>query len=415
MSELPTDTSKDDAPTVEDWQIQRDVHKMEGDQAFRAGGYRTAIDQYTKAISVDPEFVVLYSNRSAAYLSNGESSKALRDARKCVELDIEFIKGHSRLAAALLTLKRFEQAQDTFKYVLEKDPTNSAAKSGVEVCGKEIVKRMTLEQLRQQEKEEEQQQQQETEKIEDDDDEDALLNDFFNDVEEVVTKKIKKSLPTNAIRNDRKNLGTTHEQIERLMQPRYEWRNLNSFYVLQLPFNATNDDISRRYKALSLLLHPDKNQAKLSNEKDRDRSQVAYDQVQKAKIILADADRKRYTQSLVEEGMKHGEIKWKQQQQQQLQQNTKKSIDSGDEFSDVSLEAIQEREVMRIFAQVEHKRRDVEERERKYGQRERQQEDDQSEKERNERKFDKQWRKEERVDKRIGNWRDFAAHKKKKR
>jgi len=114
--------------------------------------------------------------------------------------------------------------------------------------------------------------------------------------------------------------------------------------------------------------------------------------------------------------MKHGEIKWKQQQQQQqLQQNTKKSIDSGDEFSDVSLEAIQEREVMRIFAQVEHKRRDVEERERKYGQRERQQEDDQSEKERNERKFDKQWRKEERVDKRIGNWRDFAAHKKKKR
>mmetsp|Transcript_43165 Transcript_43165/g.46835 ORF Transcript_43165/g.46835 Transcript_43165/m.46835 type:complete len:249 (-) Transcript_43165:175-921(-) len=238
---------------------------------------------------------------------------------------------------------------------------------------------------------------------------------FSTTSKKLSQKKIKKSLPTNAIRNDRKNLGTTHEQIERLMQPRYEWRNLNSFYVLQLPFNATNDDISRRYKALSLLLHPDKNQAKLSNEKDRDRSQVAYDQVQKAKIILADADRKRYTQSLVEEGMKHGEIKWKQQQQQQLQQNTKKSIDSGDEFSDVSLEAIQEREVMRIFAQVEHKRRDVEERERKYGQRERQQEDDQSEKERNERKFDKQWRKEERVDKRIGNWRDFAAHKKKKR
>ena len=440
MSEPSSDTTKeaptavDDPPseTLEEWEIQRDNHKKDGDAAFRAGGYRTAIDQYTKAISLDPEFIVLYSNRSAAFLSNGESSKALKDARKCIDLDTAFAKGHSRLAAALLALKRFEQAKDSYQHVLEKEPKNIAAKNGIDMCVKEISKRMTLEQQRQkekekQEKEEEEQQQQQQQQQQqeaagkEEDEEDDLLNDFFNEVEEVVTKKKDKSSlqnTNNAIRNDRKTLGTTQEQIDRLIQPRFEWRNLNPFFVLQLPAaTATEDDISRRYKAISLLLHPDKNQAKLSTEEEKDRCQLAYDQVQKAKIILADEDRKRYIQSLVEEGMKLGENKWrkenKQQQQQQHQHNTKNKTDNGDK-SVVSLEVIQEREVMRIFAQVEIKRKDVEDRERKFAQREQKQEDDQSEKERNERKFDKKWRNEERVDKRVGNWRDFETNKKKK-
>jgi len=417
MPEPSSDVANDDsAPTVEDWQIQRDAYKISGDQAFRVGGYRTAIDQYSKAISLDPFCVILFSNRSAAYLSNGESSKALKDARKCVELDPSFTKGHSRLAAALLKLKRFEQAKDCYEHVLEKDRENVAGKRGLSVCIKEISERMTLEQQRQQDideinKEQEEEPHQKEEPGEGDDDD--LLNDFFNEVEEVVTKKIVETqTKINAIKNDRKTLGSTQDQINRLLQPRYEWRNLNPFYVLQLPAaTVTNDDISRRYKALSLLLHPDKNHANLISDDDRHRAQRAYDQVQTAKTLLADENKKRYTQSLIEEGMKHGEIKWKQHQKDIM--NKAENIEDEDS-SDMSLEAVKEREVMRIFANVEMKRRDVEDRERNFEQRERQQEDDQVQKERNERKFDKQWRKEERVDKRVGNWRDFNTHKKSK-
>ena len=436
MSQTPADTQKEasatpvvaenDAPppgtmetetatTLEDWQIQRDEHKKSADQAFRVGGYKTAIDQYTKAISVDPEFVVLYSNRSAAFLANGETSKALRDARKCVEMDPSFVKGHSRLAAALLALKRFEQAKDSYEYVLAKDPKNAAASKGVDVCAKEITRRMTEEeQKRQQEEQQRKELEMEntaTATAEEEEDEDDLLADFFDDVEEVVAKKKEAvASSTNAIRNDRKTLGTTEEQVERLLQPRYEWRNLNPYFVLQLAAAAaTDDDISRRYKALSLLLHPDKNRAKLATEAERDRAQLAYDQVQKAKIILADADRKRYMKSLVEEGMKLGESRWQREEEQQQKQ---KGSNDGDGTN--TLELIQEREVMRMFAQIEAKRRDVEERERKFEQRERQQGDDQMEKERKERKFDKQWRDKDRVDKRVGNWRDFGTNKKKK-
>jgi len=228
-------------------------------------------------------------------------------------------------------------------------------------------------------------------------------------VEEVVVKKKEASaLSNNAIRNDRKTLGTTQEQIERLLQPRCEWRNLNPYFVLQLTAaTTTDDDISRRYKALSLLLHPDKNRSKLSTEAERDRAQLSYDQVQKAKIILADADRKRYMKSLVDEGMKQGESRWKREQQQHQKGND-------DDDSVNTLQLLQEREVMRIFAQIEQKRQEVEKRERKFEQREQQQEDDQTDKERRERKFDKQWRDKDRVDKRVGNWRDFDTKKKKK-
>jgi hypothetical protein len=56
----------------------------------------------------------------------------------------------------------------------------------------------------------------------------------------------------------------------------------------------------------------------------------------------------------------------------------------------------------------------MEERERNYEQRQQQQQDEQEAKEQKEWQFDKSWRQEERVDKRVGNWRDFSGHTSKK-
>jgi DnaJ family protein C protein 8 len=390
-----TESSQD-----EEWQVQRDYHKQLGDNAFRCQGFKTAIDEYTKAISLDPEFLVGYSNRSAAYLKNSEKSKALRDAEQCVTLDSQYAKGHSRLAAASHSLGRYSQALKSYQEVLKLDASNAAAQKGVDDCQQELQK---MEQQQQEHyelfREREVQAKNEKEeaapaKPKDDDDEDDDLNDFFDDVEEVVAKKKEKvedPLPkaTNAIKKQRESLGTSQDQMERLLQPNFEWRNLNPFYVLHLQSNASEEDISRRYKGLSLLLHPDKNSG-------TERAQLAYDQVQKAKNILSDPDRAKHSRLLMEEGMKQGKVLW--------QKSNKKE----------TLQDFQEKECLRIFAMVEMKRREVEKRERSYEQRERKQEDDALEKERKSRQFDKKWRDEQRVDKRVGNWRDFATKKKKK-
>jgi DnaJ family protein C protein 8 len=406
------EVNNEDDETAEEWEIQRDHHKAQGDLAFRCGGFKTAIDEYSKAISLDPEYIVAYSNRSAAYLRNSEKSKALKDATYITStLDPTFAKGQSRLAAALHALRRFEQAKDAYHAVLALDPNNAAATRGVEECQKE------LDRIQQHEDEEEEkpkakkapeqpqvqpqaEDQPEEEEEEEDDDGDDLLNDFFADVE--VAAKKKKALSaeedddqpkaTNAVKKDKQVLGTSEAQMERLLKDNHEWRNLNPFYVLQVTADATDDDVSRRYKALSLLLHPDKNGG-------CEQAQLAFDEVKKAKNLLLDPDRGKHTRMLHEEGMKAGEIVWKK---------------AGKKGGNVKKRELQETEVMRIFAQVEQKRREVEQRERNYEQRERQQEDDELAKERKARKFDKQWRDEERVGKRVGNWRDFAVNKKKK-
>jgi DnaJ family protein C protein 8 len=452
------DTAKGDNNGVtddrheEDWQIQRDEYKAVGDEAYRVRAYKTAIDEYTKAISLDPELVVLYSNRSAAYLSNSETSKALRDAQKCVELDWTFMKGHSRLAAALFALRRYDAAADSYRQVLEHDTSNVAARRGLEACEKELQK-IADHQLRQEQEEDEfmstastngdtkstrkaaqtaaQEERQSgtkdgKESGDSGDEDDDLLADFFDEVDEVVNnnKKTKEEVATpqatNSIRNDREALGSAREQVDRLLQTRYEWRNLNPYFVLQLPAaTSTDEDISRRYKAMSLLLHPDKNQAQWTTKAERDRVQLAYDQVQKAKVVLTDPDRRKYIQSLVAEGLKQGEWKWtRSQKAHKLLQKGKTynphtsnlNENEGVGADAETLEEVQDREVMRIFAQVEQKRREVEERERNYEQRERQQEDDAQEKERQARQFDKKWRDEERVGKRVGNWRDFSSN-----
>ncbi len=390
-STLPSSSKES---SKEEWELQRDNEKQQGDQAFRMGGFKTAIDHYTQAIELDPEFVVAYSNRSAAYLKNSEKSKALRDAEKTVALDPQYAKGYSRLAAALHSFKRWEQAKDAYQKVLELDTENAVAKKGLVDCQVEIdniQKQNPFEEPGQAQEIQEQAKAHEEQKENDDDDD--SLNDFFEDVEEVIKKPKVESKPsaTNNVKNEKVVLGTAKEQMDRLLQTNFEWRNLNPFYVLQLPHTATEDDIARRYKALSLLLHPDKNGGD-------PRAQQAFDAVKKAKTTLLDEpDRARHARMLVEEGFK-------------LAESTLRKKKAGGK----TLEERQEIEVMRIFAQVEQKRREVEDRERKFEQRTQQQEDAQEAKERQERQFDKSWRKEDRVDNRVGNWRDFATKKKRK-
>ena len=378
------------------WQVQRDANKALGDSAFRSGQYADAIHHYTTALTLDPTHHVLLSNRSAAFLKQNATSKALHDAQACVNAaPSTFVKGHSRLGAALQALGRWGPAKEAYEHVLRLDKGNAAATQGVQDCEKKLQQ---LVQIQQQEQEQEQQVQQESKPK----DETDLLDDFFDELETVTaakptatTDEVVGTTTTSLLTIHKKDLGTAQSQSQRLLEKNYKWRNLNPFYVLDLPPTATKDDIGRRYKALSLLLHPDK--CSLPPE--------AYDEVQRAKKqLLDDDDKLRHVRALADEGMKAGATLFQKQSKSMTTMNT----------VTLSLEELQTRETLRIFAEVEMKRKEVEERERKYEQRERDQEESELHKEKKERAFDKSWRQEERVGKRVGNWRDFEKKAKKK-
>ena len=402
----------------EEWELRRDELKATGDDHFRSKNYQPAIQAYADALQLDPTNHIILSNKSAAHLANGEKSKALHDARKCVECsDGKWAKGHTRLAAAMMSLGRYGEAAEAYSTVLnEVDPNNEVAKRGLEDCRtkeqqlreeKEREFRKMQEVLDQQKKAEKEAQEKESNNKSDDNnggdgEDDDLLGDFFSEVEKATEKpKPTKSEPeeeaTNRIKTQLNDLGTSQSQIDRLLQVNYEWKNLNPFYVLDIPHTLDDDSIiSARYRAISLLVHPDKC---LDNKV---RAKTAFEQVRKAMNQMNDADKRKHIRALIEEGMKQGKRAWKEE----CSRNS-----SVHPENEEGLAQAQSKATMKIFAEIEQKRREIERRKRKFEQRERAQEDDEKKKETDERRFQKEWREGDRVDKRVGNWRDFQKKK----
>ncbi|KAL7443760.1 hypothetical protein ACHAXM_009043 [Skeletonema potamos] len=411
-----------EADNREEWEVRRDDLKATGDAHFRSNAYLPAIQAYADALQLDPTNHIILSNKSAAHLANGEKSKALFDARKCVEYsDGKWSKGHTRLAAAMMSLGRYGEAAEAYSTVLNQlDPNSEVAKQGLEDCrkkelqlreGKERELRKMQEELDQQKKaEKEGKGEQETNNNKESnvgDEDDDLLDDFFSEVEKATEKPSNKpdndsgEEPTNRIKTQLNDLGTSQSQIDRLLQVNYEWKNLNPFYVLDIPHTIDDDSIiSARYRALSLLVHPDK------NSDDPVRAKTAFEQVRKAMNQMNDDDKRKHVRALVEEGMKQGKRDWNEEC------SKRSNVDSANKEG---LAQAQSKATMKIFAEIEQKRREIERRKRKFEQRERAQEDEEKKKETNERRFHKEWREGERVDKRVGNWRDFQVGGKKKR
>ena len=105
--------------------------KAKGNEVFSAGDFPTAIRHFSEAINLPLTNHVLYSNRSAAYVSINKYSEALTDAKKTVELKPDWSKGYRRLDAAHLGLAHYDDVVSTYKKGLEYDPNNEALKSGL--------------------------------------------------------------------------------------------------------------------------------------------------------------------------------------------------------------------------------------------------------------------------------------------
>lgn len=73
-----------------------------------------------------------FSNRSAAYLKQGNANNALEDAKSCIGLNPDFSKGYSRKGAALHALKRYNDSIAAYEEGLAKFPDDKGLTSGLE-------------------------------------------------------------------------------------------------------------------------------------------------------------------------------------------------------------------------------------------------------------------------------------------
>ena len=112
--------------------------KRQGNAAFASGSFKEAIVKFEEAIRADPNNHVLYSNRSAAYASLKDWSRALEDAEKTIQLQPDWSKGYGRKGAALLGLGNAEEALQAYQRGLELEPENAQLKQGIQMAQQQL-------------------------------------------------------------------------------------------------------------------------------------------------------------------------------------------------------------------------------------------------------------------------------------
>ncbi|CAI5743112.1 unnamed protein product [Hyaloperonospora brassicae] len=392
----------------QEWAAQAEGFKAEGNARLAAQRYADAVEMYTRAIELDPDNAVYYSNRSAAYLAMGDArGKALHDAKKCIELKPDWWKGYSRKGAAEHALQRFDAARATFNEGLRLEPENSSLLQAAEeayAAGQRHSERLKEQERLRVEQEEKQRQCQAAEserRLKEDEqeekeakpkDEDALLAEFMSEVQEIEESAncIKKDTDSEAAEKKKKivDFGTSDGQIERLLQPHFKWINLNPFRVLMLDVDATEEDMKQHYRKISTLVHPDK----CRNAKARD----AFEEVTKAYNLITQEDRRKMCIRTIE----NATLEVKKDRRRKIKKGIKES-DLGD------LDEALEKAVLRAFAEIENRRVNIEKREAAQRRREAEQEEKEHAKVVNMFKRERSWAEMDRRDQRVGSWRSF--------
>ncbi|TSZ54739.1 Mitochondrial import receptor subunit TOM34 [Bagarius yarrelli] len=112
--------------------------KQAGNECFKTGQYGDSICLYSQAIELlkksgqknQDDLSILYSNRAAAYLKDGNCSECIKDCSISLELVPFGIKSLLRRAAAYEAMEKYRQAYVDYKTALQIDCNLLAASDG---------------------------------------------------------------------------------------------------------------------------------------------------------------------------------------------------------------------------------------------------------------------------------------------
>jgi tetratricopeptide (TPR) repeat protein len=97
-----------------------------GEAKFADKDYKGAIEEYTKAIARDPDYVLAYNNRGAAKSWLNQKEEAIADYTKAIKLDPDFSRAYQNRADDLTHLKRYKEAYDDYSKCIEYYPEDAS-------------------------------------------------------------------------------------------------------------------------------------------------------------------------------------------------------------------------------------------------------------------------------------------------
>nr|ACO10988.1 DnaJ homolog subfamily C member 8 [Caligus rogercresseyi] len=138
-------------------------------------------------------------------------------------------------------------------------------------------------------------------------------------------------------------------QIERLLRPGSTYRNLNPYEVLQIDPHTPLEEVKKKYKRLTFLVHPDK------NIDDKDKAQISFDAVKKAYNMLEEEDSRKQCESIVEEA--EGRTKMMMEEKRRSLKKGEPLPEDDPAYFKRSVKVL----IAKLFADLERKRKQLQE------------------------------------------------------
>lgn len=139
----PFDSKTPYVPEPQTHTAEIDLLKKTGNHLLQNEKYFTAINEYTAAIALDPNYPALYLNRANALMRRnwyGDMYEALRDCRRALNLDPFYVKAQFRMARALNEMGFVKEAEDCLKEMKLRFPEQyNLPNKGIMLLSKDIA------------------------------------------------------------------------------------------------------------------------------------------------------------------------------------------------------------------------------------------------------------------------------------
>jgi len=145
---VPTSPDYVDEAMLESWEkelteeekeqkrLEANQYKMEGNNLHKEGKHLEACDKYTQGLRVCPlafkkDRSILYANRGAMKKVLGLPEQAIQNCTKAIDLDPQYLKALVRRAQLYEEVDKLEDALKDFQSVVEIDPRHFEANAAV--------------------------------------------------------------------------------------------------------------------------------------------------------------------------------------------------------------------------------------------------------------------------------------------
>ncbi len=106
--------------------VQADILFNEGNALFKKGDYQGAIEKYSSAIALAPDYKYHYQ-LGLSYKNSRQMDKAIAEFENSIKLKNDFTVGYLALGGAYLTTAEYAKSIEAFKSVLKLEPKNERA------------------------------------------------------------------------------------------------------------------------------------------------------------------------------------------------------------------------------------------------------------------------------------------------